>query len=220
MPRDLCCGNDTNTPFRNCFTFFADRNDWRIYVGQLVGAIDAREERSHETQQARETKATRRETTKNSRLFSRRPGRQWYPLSHLHHARFLVQGAEDRLPPLHPVGGLSGAPAALQLADVVPRPHARLPVFQAAQPSPCLEGRSLRALLSPARSGIAVLVVHVQHARLGVQLAEAPPRLAPVPERRVLVAERALADLGGGAVAVAARGTAAATAAAAAAARR
>jgi len=146
---------------------------------------------------------------KNLEVFSLRSTPQ-RSLSHLHHARFLVQRAEDRLPPLNPVGRLPGAPASFQLANVAPRPHARLPVLQAAQLSPGLKGRSLWALLPPGSIGVAVLVVHVEHARLGVALAEAPPCLAPVPERWVLVAERAFAGQGGVAVAAATRAAAAA----------
>lgn len=132
--------------------------------------------------------------------------------THLYHARYFVHRTKDRLAPHDTIGRLPGAPAACHLTNVVPWSHPRLAVPQAAQFPQSLEGCSLEAL---ARIPVAVLVVHVQHPRLCVALTEAPSRLSPVRERRVLVAERVLACHGGAcADAAAARATAVAAPAA------
>lgn len=108
-----------------------------------------------------------------------------------------MHGAQDGLAPLEPVRGLPGAAAALHLADVVPRLHPGLAVFQA--PHPAIAAASAAgaevvkggALGTPAN--VAVLVVNVHHPRPRVTLAHTPPRLAPGCEGGVLVAERVLA---------------------------
>ena len=92
-----------------------------------------------------------------------------------------------------PVGRLSGAPVALQLADVIPWLHPWLAVLQAAQLAPILEICPFEALVD-----VAILVVYVHHPRLCVEFAEAPPPLTSWREGWVLVAERALTSRGGG----------------------